>query len=138
VAELPPRYIGVYSSNDRFAAAQGDHMKGRILQVTSLLLLAAVRQAQGGSNITAEVDAVFPQSEALYLYIHQHPELSLHEQQTAAKLAAGLRELGYEVSTGIGGTGVVGVLKNGSGPVVMLRTELDALVLDNISREYRK
>jgi len=105
-------------------------MKGRILQVTSLLVFAAVSQAQNGSNITAEVDAVFPQSETLYLYIHQHPELSLHEQRTATKLAAGLRELGYEVSTGIGNTGVVGVLKNGSGPVVMLRTELDALPVE--------
>jgi amidohydrolase len=105
-------------------------MKCTILQVSSLILFAAIGQAQGAANIAAEVDAAYPQSEALYLDIHRHPELSLHEQQTAAKLAAGLRELGYEVSTGIGGTGVVGVLKNGSGPVVMLRTELDALPVE--------
>jgi amidohydrolase len=70
---------------------------------------------------------VYPQSEALYLDLHQHPELSFHEQQTAARLAAELRVLGYEVATGIGRTGVVAVLKNGAGPTVMLRTELDAL-----------
>jgi amidohydrolase len=105
-------------------------VRGPILQLTSLLLTATISQAQGGSKIAAEVDAVYPQSEELYLDIHQHPELSLHEQQTAAKLALGLRELGYDVSTGIGGTGVVGVLRNGSGPVVMLRTELDALPVE--------
>jgi hippurate hydrolase len=76
------------------------------------------------------VDAVYAQSEALYLDLHRHPELSLHEQQTAAKLAAVLRALGYEVSEGVGHTGVVGVLKNGAGPVVMLRTELDALPVE--------
>jgi amidohydrolase len=105
-------------------------MKGQCLGLASLLVFATLSHAQGGPTITAEVDAVYPQSEALYLDIHRHPELSLHEQQTAAKLAAGLRELGYDVSTGIGGTGVVGVLKNGNGPVVMLRTELDALPVE--------
>jgi hippurate hydrolase len=105
-------------------------MKCTILQVSSLFLFTTIGQAQGASNIAAEVDAAYPQSEALYLDIHRHPELSLHELQTAAKLATGLRELGYDVSTGIGVTGVVGVLKNGSGPVVMLRTELDALPVE--------
>jgi len=105
-------------------------MRGRILPMTSLLLCAAFSRAQAGAGIAAEVDAVYPQSEALYIDIHRHPELSLHEQLTAARLATGLRELGYAVSTGIGGTGVVGVLKNGSGPVVMLRTEMDALPVE--------
>jgi len=105
-------------------------MKGWVLQITPMLLYVAITQAQGGSTIATEVDAVYPQAEVLYLDIHQHPELSLHEQQTAAKLAEGLGKLGYEVSIGIGGTGVVGVLKNGEGPVVMLRTELDALPVE--------
>ena len=105
-------------------------MKHSHLGVAWLLLLAARSHAQGSTGITAEVDAVYPQSEALYLDLHRHPELSHHEQQTAAKLAARLRELGYDVSTGIGGTGVVGVLKNGDGPAVMLRTELDALPVE--------
>ena len=105
-------------------------MRVQALQIASLLLIATTSHSQVGSKIAVEVDAVYPQSEALYLDVHQHPELSLHEQQTAAKLALGLRELGYDVSTGIGGTGVVGVLRNGSGPVVMLRTELDALPVE--------
>ena len=105
-------------------------MKHKFLGFAWLLLLVARSHAQGGSGITAEVDAVYPASESLYLDLHRHPELSHREQQTAIKLAAGLRELGYDVSTGIGGTGVVGVLKNGDGAVVLLRTELDALPVE--------
>ena len=78
----------------------------------------------------AEVDAIYPQMEALYLDLHRNPELSSHEEKTAAKIADQLRKLGYEVTTGFGGTGVVGVLKNGSGPTVMIRAELDALPVE--------
>ena len=102
-------------------------MKRHRLGLAGLFILATCGPALAGGGTAAEVDAVYPQAEALYLDLHQHPELSFHEQQTAAKLAAGLRELGYQVGEGVGRTGVVGVLKNGHGPVVMLRTELDAL-----------
>jgi amidohydrolase len=76
---------------------------------------------------SAQIDAVYPQVEALYLDLHSNPELSYHEEKTAAKIADHLRKLGYDVTTNFGGTGVVGVFKNGAGPVVMLRAELDAL-----------
>jgi amidohydrolase len=105
-------------------------MKRQYLGLAGLLLLAGRGQTQSAATVAAEVDAVYPQSEELYLDLHRHPELSLHEQQTAAKLAAGLRGLGYAVTTGVGHTGVVGILKNGDGPVVMLRTELDALPVE--------
>lgn len=105
-------------------------MKRQFPSLACLLLFATVSQAQIDSGIVDEVNAVYPLSDALYLDIHRHPELSFHEQQTAAKLASGLRQVGYDVSTGIGRTGVVGVLKNGNGPVVMLRTELDALPVE--------
>jgi amidohydrolase len=91
------------------------------------LLIAANLRAQGRSTAVAQVAAVYPRSEALYLDLHRNPELSFHETATAAKLANELKQLGYEVTTGIGRTGIVGVLKNGAGPTVMLRTELDAL-----------
>jgi len=81
-------------------------------------------------SATAEVGTVYPQAYALYLDLHQNPELSSHEVQTAAKLAAHLRDLGYEVTEHVGGTGVVAVLKNGPGPTIMLRTELDALPVE--------
>ena len=77
-----------------------------------------------------QVAGVYPKVERLYMDLHQYPELSAHETQTAAKLADSLRALGYEVTTGVGGTGVVALLKNGPGPVVMLRTELDALPVE--------
>jgi hippurate hydrolase len=82
------------------------------------------------ADIRSEIDAAYPQSETLYLDLHRHPELSMHEQHTAAKLAAVLRELHFEVTEHVGGTGIVGVLRNGKGPVVMLRTELDALPVE--------
>jgi metal-dependent amidase/aminoacylase/carboxypeptidase family protein len=105
-------------------------MKQRSLALAGLLLLAARAQAQPATTVSAEVDAIYPKSEALYLDLHRHPELSGHEVQTAAKLVAELRTLGFAVTTGVGGTGVVGILKNGDGPVVMLRTELDALPVE--------
>lgn len=101
------------------------------------LLAAASGSAQTSGGLAAEIQAAYPRSEALYLDIHQHPELSFHETATAAKLAAELRQLGYEVTTGVGGFGIVGVLKNGAGPAVMLRTELDALpVTENTGLPY--
>src|SRR5580704_4152561 len=75
----------------------------------------------------ADINALYPGIEKLYIDLHSNPELAFQETQTAAKLAARLKELGFEVTTGVGGTGVVGLLKNGAGPTVMLRTELDAL-----------
>jgi hippurate hydrolase len=66
----------------------------------------------------------------LYIDIHQNPELSGHETQTAAKMASRLRDLGYEVTEHVGNTGVVALMKNGAGPTVMLRTELDALPVE--------
>jgi hippurate hydrolase len=92
----------------------------------SVLLPSAWAQAPASK----EVDAVYPDAHALYLDLHQHPELSAHEVQTASKLAGDLRALGYEVTEHVGGTGIVALLKNGTGPVVMLRTELDALPVE--------
>jgi len=62
-----------------------------------------------------------------YKDLHQHPELSFQEDRTAAKVAERLRKLEYDVTTGIGGTGVVGMLRNGAGPTVLLRADMDAL-----------
>ena len=71
-----------------------------------------------------------PSLHELYLHLHRNPELSLQETATAGKLAAALRAQGFEVTEGVAGTGVVGVLRNGEGPVVMLRTDLDALPVE--------
>jgi amidohydrolase len=90
------------------------------------IVLAASAFAQN-PQLKQQVDSVFPDAQALYLDLHQHPELSGHETRTAEVMAGKLRALGYEVTEHVGGTGVVGIMKNGPGPVVMLRTELDAL-----------
>ncbi len=94
------------------------------------LLFVTSSRAQTGAFSTAQVDAVYPDVEALYKDIHAHPELAFQEVQTSAKLATRMKALGFDVTTGVGGTGIVAILKNGPGPTVMLRTELDALPVD--------
>jgi amidohydrolase len=95
-----------------------------------LMMLAASAWAQSSPTLATEVETVYPDAHALYVDLHQNPELSSHETQTAAKLAGKLRELGYTVTEHVGGTGVVAVLKNGAGQTVMLRTELDGLPVE--------
>jgi len=73
---------------------------------------------------------LLPDLEKLYTDIHAHPELSMQETRTAGLAAERLRQAGYEVTTGIGKTGVVGLLRNGSGPTVMLRADMDALPVE--------
>ncbi|MBN8712847.1 MAG: amidohydrolase [Xanthomonadales bacterium] len=70
---------------------------------------------------------LLPELEALYTDLHAHPELSMQEQRTAGIAATRLRQAGFEVTAGVGGTGVVGLLRNGDGPTVMLRADMDAL-----------
>ena len=79
------------------------------------------------ATILANVADLLPDLEAVYKDIHAHPELSMQETRTARIAADRLRAAGYEVTTGVGKTGVVGLLRNGDGPVVMLRADMDAL-----------
>jgi amidohydrolase len=95
------------------------------LAASSTLTVLSLTPAWAATS--AEVDAVYPKAYALYVDLHQHPELSGAETQTAAKLAAQLRALGYTVTEHVGGTGIVAILKNGLGKTILLRTELDAL-----------
>ncbi len=101
----------------------------KLPELCVLATLVASAWAQTPAT-TKEIEAVYPEARALYLDIHQHPELSTHETQTAAKLAGQLRGLGYDVSEQVGGTGIVAILKKGPGPTVLLRTELDALPVE--------
>src|SRR3954463_9679856 len=75
----------------------------------------------------ASLERLLPDLQTLYTDIHSHPELSMQEERTAAIAADRLRGAGYEVTTGVGKTGVVGLLRNGDGPTVMLRADMDAL-----------
>ena len=80
-----------------------------------------------------QVNAIYPEVESLYFDLHRSPELAMHEQQTAAKLADRMKALGYEMTTGVGGTGIVAVLRNGNGPTVLLRTDMDALPIEEVT-----
>ncbi len=86
---------------------------------------AALRQA-----VQADYEANLG---ALFDHFHRNPELSGLEAMTAARIAAELRALGYETTTGVGGHGVVAVLRNGEGPTVMLRADMDGLPLEEAS-----
>src|SRR4051794_24284145 len=79
------------------------------------------------SSALAGLDAIMAELEDLYRDIHEHPELSMQEERTAARAAELLQAAGYAVTTGVGGSGVVGLLANGDGPTVMLRADMDAL-----------
>ena len=109
-------------------------LRSAILSLLSVLLLPTV-------NLAADPDdwsrAHLDELVTFYRALHQAPELSFHEEKTAAKLAAALGELGAEVTTGIGGHGVVAILKNGPGPRLMLRADMDALpVVENTQLAY--
>jgi hippurate hydrolase len=86
--------------------------------------------AKQKAEIDAGLDKAYPHLDALYKDIHQHPELGFQEVETSAKLAKEMRALGFEVTEHVGKTGVVAIYKNGKGPTVMVRTELDALPME--------
>ncbi|KRA83000.1 amidohydrolase [Altererythrobacter sp. Root672] len=90
--------------------------------------LAAAR-----AQLDALLDRTYPELEALYRDIHAHPELAMHETRTAALLAGQLRSAGFEVTEGVGDTGIVGVFRNGDGPTILVRTELDGLPMEEKS-----
>ncbi len=80
--------------------------------------------------VLTDLTQLIPNLEALYKDVHAHPELSMQETRTAALAADHLRKAGFEVTTGLGKTGVVGLLRNGEGPTVMLRADMDALPVE--------
>jgi hippurate hydrolase len=106
----------------------------RVVALTTVLGAAVLSAQTGGPLWTAptqaEVDAIYPDIDALYIDLHRNPELAFQETRPAATLAARMKALGFEVTTGVGRTGIVAVLRNGPGRTVMLRTELDALPIE--------
>jgi amidohydrolase len=82
---------------------------------------------RSSDDVSANLRKLLPDLEELYKDIHSHPELSMQETRTAEIAAKRLQAAGYEVTSGVGKTGVVGLLRNGNGPTVMLRADMDAL-----------
>lgn len=118
-------------------------------RASALVVAAAASLAWAAATHSSELaqraDEVLPQLLVTYRQLHTSPELSYHEKETAGLLATQLRRRGYEVHVGIGryarpdltGHGVVGFLRNGAGPTVLIRTEMDALpVIESTGLSY--
>lgn len=102
-------------------------MRGHIFVILLVSRLAAFAVGVPKSAIRTEVEALYPSLESLYEQFHSNPELSLHEEKTGRRVAEELRKIGVEVTENVGGHGVAGVLRHGSGPTVLVRGDMDAL-----------
>jgi amidohydrolase len=109
-------------------------IRTRITPVLAALLLAPVVHAQDAArhkaDVAGQVNGMYPKLEALYKDLHAHPEIGFAEVRTAGKLAAEMRALGFQVTEKVGKTGLVAMYKNGAGPTVLVRTELDGLPME--------
>lgn len=104
------------------------------LKRTALIGLLLSCASVGASDIAAEIEALYDDRlGALFEHLHRNPELSNHENKTSARLASELKAAGYRVTTGVGGTGVVAVLRNGAGPTVLVRADMDGLPIAEAS-----
>ena len=107
--------------------------RGFILFLTVFLSVIAPATAVAGT-LGDEVEAVYDSKlKELFLYFHQNPELSTMEHSTSARLADELTALGYTVTRNVGGTGIVALLENGEGPLVMFRADMDGLPVEEKS-----
>ncbi|MDX1906722.1 MAG: amidohydrolase [Bacteroidia bacterium] len=105
--------------------------------VVIVLLLGCMARADAQAPWAVQIDREYARLEAMYYYLHQHPELSFKEKETSRYMADELRRLGFEVTEQVGGYGVVGVLRNGTGPTLLIRTDLDALpVTEETGKAY--
>src|SRR5688572_10586055 len=104
-----------------------------ISAILSAALLPAILAAAPIEEVKASLDKELPRLRSLYEHLHRNPELSLLEEKTAQRIASELREAGFEVTEKVGGFGVVGVLRNGPGPVMLVRTDLDALPVKELT-----
>lgn len=103
----------------------------RSILISALLAFAtAVQSGELNDSVKSDYDAHLM---GLFDHFHRNPELSIAEFETAARMAKELRDAGFEVTEKIGGTGVVAILKNGEGPVVMMRADMDGLPIEEKS-----
>jgi amidohydrolase len=127
--------VDSFENKGEFAAMNG--LARTFLMSAGLCLVAALAPARAEldvsklkASIESSVEADYPKLEALYKDIHAHPEVAFQEVKTAAKLAAEMRALGFEVTEKVGKTGLVAIYPNGDGPTILVRTELDALPME--------
>ena len=108
-------------------------MKRMLLAAASLISFAAPLHAQQNDLHAAVAEDYRENLAELFDHFHRNPELSGRETRTAARMAQELRLLGYDVTTGVGGAGVVAVMRNGPGPTVLMRADMDGLPLQERS-----
>ncbi|MES2596918.1 MAG: amidohydrolase [Verrucomicrobiota bacterium] len=99
----------------------------------TLLAALLVTSSLAAADVESLVKGELPSLLTLYQELHANPELSMHEAETSVRVAKELRDAGLEVTEKVGGHGVVGVLKNGEGPVIMVRTDMDALPVKELT-----
>lgn len=106
-------------------------MKYTASLVCALIFFAFAAWAQPQlDKVKAQVEQDYSYLKDLYVHLHQNPELSFYETETAKRVAQELRQAGFAVTENFGGTGVVGVMKNGKGPTVLVRADMDALPVE--------
>jgi amidohydrolase len=105
--------------------------------VVAIVPVFSLAQTFPTARVQTLTDRELPSLLELYRSLHRHPELSRLEKDSAARMASELRSVGYGVTEGVGGTGVVGVLENGNGPTVMVRADMDALpIIEETGLDY--
>jgi amidohydrolase len=104
-----------------------DRVNQCVASAVVVFLAAAATRADNTEDLRRIAEAQYPSLESLYTTIHRNPELSEQEEKTSARLASELKSAGFDVTTGVGGHGVVAVMKNGPGKTLLIRTDLDAL-----------
>ena len=103
-------------------------LKQAVAGLALSLSLTSTATAQNGGGLSDAVKADYQNHlEPLFIHFHKNPELSLLEFETAKRLAQELRDAGFRVTEGIAGTGVVAILRNGDGPTVMVRADMDGV-----------
>ncbi|SIT01453.1 amidohydrolase [Belliella pelovolcani] len=95
-----------------------------------IICILAINLGVSAQSLDQAIEQFYPHLDQLYKELHQNPELSLQEKETSARMAQELRSLGYEVTENIGGYGLVGMFQNGPGPVLLIRTDMDALPME--------
>ena len=117
---------------EHYLEQSGEYMRFS-LWVGAVILLGWQHALAEVPSELVGLDQLYPSLDALYIDLHKNPELSLHEEKTASKMASHLRNLGFEVTQHVGGHGVVAVLRNGPGPTVLVRTDMDALPIKEMT-----
>lgn len=118
------------------SAAQGDPLRELKQQARESASVLEKLDGQDGS-LRGQIEADYPYLEGLYIHYHRNPELSFQETETAKRMAAELRKIGFAVTEKVGGNGIVGVLKNGEGPTVLVRADMDALpIVEETGKPY--